>query len=796
MEPRSRHSHVCRWLAVALLALMSCLGGAKSAASEQGTPLQLEVIINGKKSGLLASFVRFPDGKIAARRSELVEAGIDIAKSSQADDLVTLDDVLSNRFKYDEPTQSISFDLDDNQRVARTFDAMGIGSPRPQVRSDWGSVLNYTLFGSDTAGLASRQVVFNGGSATLDERVFSPYGTLSQTGILGTTTTRDLTALRLETTFSYSDPDTLVTYRAGDSIAGGLNWTRPIRFGGIQAQRNFGLRPDLITAPLPSFSGSAAVPSTLDVYVNNTKTYTQEVPPGPFQVNNLPLISGGEARLVLRDAAGREIETTLPFFTSVSLLRQGLAFFSAETGFPRLGFGTDSNNYVGKEMGSWSGRYGLYDWLTLEGHAEATAGLYNGGAGFVTRAGDFGVVSMAASGSSYQGQTGLQSYLAFETRLWDISFNASSTRTFLNYNDIASVTAQTFNVFNAFNIPITTTSAPAKAIDRVSVGFRLPDFSSIGLSFVHLQPASGPLSNLVSAAWSRPAYADSQVFVSAFSDVSDRKNYGIFAGISIPLGRRASVSSGATSSRNGTSITTDASRPLGSQAGDYGWRLRDSEGAVAYRSAAGSYQASAATIQAGVEQSQGNVRGVVQVDGAVATMGGGVFASKRIDDSFAVVDTGTPGVPVFHENRLVGETNGQGQLLVPSLRAYGNNKISIDPKGLPVNAEIETVEGVVAPSDRSGVLVKFATRTNTRSAVVILVGAGGKPLPVGSRGRLEDGDGDFVVGYDGRAFVKGLKNANVVAVSVGDAECSASFDYAASDDNQVVIGPVSCLSPS
>jgi len=794
MEPRPRHSHVCKWLAAALLALISWPGGATAAELEPGTPLQLEVVINGEKTGLLASFVRLPDGKLASRQSELVEAGIKIAEPSRTNNLVVLDDLLSYRFKYDEPSQSIAFDLDDNQRVARTFDAMGIGAPRIPVSSGWGSVLNYTLFGSETTGLDRRQPVFNGGSATLDARAFSPYGTLSQTGILGSTTTRDFTALRLETTFSYSDPDSLVTYRAGDSISGGLNWTRPIRFGGIQVQRNFGMRPDLITAPLPSFSGSAAVPSTLDVYVNNTKTYTQEVPPGPFQVNNLPLISGGEARLVLRDAAGREVETTLPFYTSASLLREGLAFFSVETGFPRLAFGTESNNYVGKEMASWSSRYGLFDWLTLEGHAEAAAGLYNGGAGVVTRVGDFGLVSLAASASTYKGQTGLQSYMAFETRFWDMSFNVSSARTYLNYNDIASVTAPTLNVLNAFNIPIAATSAPAKAIDRVSVGYRLPDFSSIGLSFVHLQPAAGPLSNLISAAWSRPAYADSQLFVTAFADVSDRRNYGVFAGLSIPLGSSASVSSGATSSRRGTSVTTDASRPLGSQTGDYGWRVRDSEGAVPYRSAAGSYRASAATIQAGVEQSQGRtVRGMAQVEGAVATMGGGVFTSNRIDDSFAVVDTGTPGVPVFHENRLVGETNSRGQLLVPSLRAYGNNKISIDPTGLPVNAEIETVDGIVAPSDRSGVLVKFATRSNTWSAVVILVGAGGKPLPVGSRGRLKDGDGDFVVGYDGRAFVKGLKNANVVTVSVGNAECHAKFDYTASDDNQVVIGPVSCV---
>ena len=372
---------------------------AGSIATEGARPLQLEILINGDKTGLLGTFLQFPDGNIAARRSELVDAGVKVPGSGQPDDVVVLNDVLGDKFKYDEPTQSISFDLDDNQRVARAFDAMGSGAPRIPVSTSWGSVLNYTLFGSETSGLSSRQATFSGGSASLDARMFSPYGTLTQTGILGTTTTRDMTMLRLETSFSYSDPESLITYRGGDSISGGLGWTRSIRFGGIQAQRNFSMRSDLVTAPLPSFSGSAAVPSTLDVYLNNSKTYTQEVPPGPFQVNNLPLISGGEARLVLRDAAGREVETTLPFYTSPQLLREGLTYFSVETGFPRLRYGTESNNYVAKEFASMSVRHGLYDWLTLEGHAEEVAGLYNGGAGLLARTGDFGVLSAAASGS-------------------------------------------------------------------------------------------------------------------------------------------------------------------------------------------------------------------------------------------------------------------------------------------------------------------------------------------------------------------------------------------------------------
>ena len=793
METRPRPSYVRKSLAIAVLAMLGLWAGTAAAATEGGQPLQLDILINGDKTGLLGSFVQLPNGNIAARRSELVEAGVKAPGPGQPDDLVVLNDLLGDKFKYDEASQSISFDLTDNQRVARTFDAM-VASPQMPVSTSWGSVLNYTLFGSETSGLNPRQATFSGASASLEARSFTPYGVLTQTGILGTTTTRDMTMLRLDTSFSYSHPESLITYQVGDSMSGALAWTRSIRFGGIQAQRNFGLRSDLVTAPLPSFSGSAAVPSTLDVYLNNSKTYTQEVPPGPFQVNNLPLISGGEARLVLRDATGREVETTLPFYTSPQMLREDLTYFSVETGFPRIHYGTESDDYVAKEFASMSVRHGMYDWLTLEGHAEEVAGMYNGGVGILTRTGNFGVLSAAASGSWYQGQPGLQTYVAYETKIWGVSFSGSSTRTFRSYNDVASVTAPVINALSTLNDPVSTGSIPPKAIDRVTAGFRLPDYSSLGLSFVHLLPASGAASNLVSAAWSRAAFAQSQVFVTAFADLTNRQNYGVYAGISIPLGASASLSSGATSSKSGTSFTSDASRPLAAEAGSYGWRVRDSEGAVADRSAAGSYRSSVGTVQAGVEQSLGNViRGTAQVDGAVATMGSGVFATNRIDDSFAVVDTGTPGIPVLYENRPAGETNSSGKLLVPNLRAYGSNKISIDPKGLGVNDEIETTEEVVAPANRSGVLVTFKTTTNVQEAVVILVGADGKPLAVGSKGKLEGGTADFVVGYDGRAFVKDLKGANAVTVSLEKGECHASFDYAAASDHQVMIGPVSCL---
>jgi len=115
-----------------------------------------------------------------------------------------------------------------------------------------------------------------------------------------------------------------------------------------------------------------------------------------------------------------------------------------------------------------------------------------------------------------------------------------------------------------------------------------------------------------------------------------------------------------------------------------------------------------------------------------------------------------PGLEVSYENWPVARTDASGQAIVPTLNAYQPNKISIDPRDLPLNASIATTQEVLAPPERSGVLVDCGIRTDVRSAVVILDRAAGQPLQAGLRGKTASGRG-FVVGYDGRAFLKDSK---------------------------------------
>ena len=215
------------------------------------------------------------------------------------------------------------------------------------------------------------------------------------------------------------------------------------------------------------------------------------------------------------------------------------------------------------------------------------------------------------------------------------------------------------------------------------------------------------------------------------------KNTGIMLGLSMPLSDTVTASVAASGGSGGSSIGVDAIKPLEEKPGSYGWRVRDTEGSAGQRSGAVGYRSSFMRTEVGASQGSNVAVATAEVEGSVATLGGGVFFANRIDDAFAVVETGVPGVEVFHENRSAGVTNSSGRMLIPRLRSYQNNKITIDTTNLPVDADVAMTESRIAPSDRSGVRLNFAVQTNVRPAVVVFKSPSGAPLAAGSQGQVE-----------------------------------------------------------
>lgn len=754
-----------------------------------GDDLYLEVFVNGASTDLIGHFSRAADGGLSAEPDELREVGIlPAAQALQPDGLVALRDLPGISFVYDEIAQTLSFEAGDAERAARVIDARAASERAPvDPASGSGALLNYSLLASTGRGDLDEIWSLEGVSATLEPRLFGRFGVLDHAMIvagdghgLGGTT-------RLATTWTAADVGAMRTVRIGDVVTGGLFWTRPVRLGGLQVQSDFGLRPDLVTFPVPSLSGTAAVPSTVDVYLDNARQYSTNVPAGPFQISHLPVVEGGAtARLVVRDSRGVEAVSESAFFASSRLLASGLFDYSAEMGLARRFFGLRSNDYDSRPMGSATLRYGLNDRLTLEGHAEGGAGLANGGLGGVFAIGSLGVAALSGAASTGTRGTGFQAAAEVRFDFGGLLLNARSQRTIGSYEDIASVTAEDFAIERTPGLLLS--RRPPRAIDQMALSVPLVfDPSTLNFSFTRLETEFSRVEEIVGVSYSRPLPGNASLFASGFSSL-DGRDAGLFAGLSISLAGRVTASVSGFAEGGSPGGVAEIARSPSSAEGDYGWRLRGGAGTTT--SAAVSYNAAPARLDAGVETLDGDYRATARVEGALVASGGGAYPTRRIDDAFAVVDVGAPDVEVFSQNRLVGRTGRDGRILVPDLQSNQANDLSFDPAALPLDAVVEATRQSVTPAIRSGTVVSFGVAARGQAALVEFRRADGGFVPVGSIGRQGDGTA-FVVGYDGQAYVAGLQASNDLVVEDGErGPCLARFAYVRNGEQPMISGVI------
>jgi len=153
---------------------------------------------------------------------------------------------------------------------------------------------------------------------------------------------------------------------------------------------------------------------------------------------------------------------------------------------------------------------------------------------------------------------------------------------------------------------------------------------------------------------------------------------------------------------------------------------------------------------------------------------------------------GAPDVEVRFENQPIGHSNARGQLLLPGLRAYERNHISIDPMSLPVDARIPILKQYARPRWKSGVSVDFGVALNPRTALVTIRDEDGQLLPVGTHASLNDGE-MAIVGYDGQIWLEHIALDNRLIVQPeGAPACTVTFTAPAALNERLVIPDAVC----
>ena len=744
--------------------------GQASADVDLAAPreLYLEVSVNGEASGLILRFTQ--QGKrLRSSVDNLQQLGLDPARlgvSGQLD--VALDAIPGLAYDYDATRQSVSLRISDSLRVPYSINAhTAERAPKSSVTP--GAVLNYEAY--TELGQTRRAALFN------DFRYFNDSGVFSSTGTLNVMAGQRQ-YLRFDTFWNHSDVDTLQSWQVGDLISSSLSWSRAVRMGGFQWRKNFQLRPDLLTFPVTAVNGTALVPSSLSLYVNGVQQYAASVPSGPFVLNQVAGINGaGQATVITRDALGRSVATTLPLYVDTRMLASGLSDYSVEAGVLRRDYGRSSFGYQKRPVASVTGRYGLSDTLTVEGHAEAGAGVLNAGGGGLLRLGQAGVINGAIAASSGHGQ-GIQASLGYQYLGPRYSIDAQSTRASARYGDLASGDG----------------SPVVRAADRVSLTRALAAGQSMNLSYIGYRTEGEPTSRIVTLGYSASLFRGVFLSTSAFQDLSQHRNRGFYIGLSMVLDGNIATSAN-TSRQNGVSSHNVGAQRTADFGGGFGWGVQSGmSGSSSYRQAQVEYLGNYGRVTARAQSDAMSNAASLGASGALVLMDGHMEAARQVGSGFALVSTGgVANIPVLHENRQIGVTGGSGYLLVPNLNAYGDNQISIGTDALDVDARVPVTNLSVVPRSLSGVLASFPVERYS-AATVIVQGADGKPLATGLPVLHVQSGKRTVVGFDGIAFVDDLAAQNQLRIGEGDSLCTVNFPYVRPATGGLpVIGPLRCV---
>lgn len=728
--------------------------------------LLLELILNGQPTGIIATVSHTQD-RFELRAEELRKAGFPFELSGPT---VFLDELPGLSVRYDTARQllylTVSPDMLPAQHLGRDRE-----SAVPAGGST-GALLNYELFMSDSAESDLIASMWH------EARLFTPSGLFSSTGVVGSGQQRAYT--RFDTRWSMTSERNVSTLEVGDLITRGLPWASAVRLGGVQISRDFSVRPDIITYPVPEFSGAAALPSTVDLFVNGQRVAGGSVKPGPFALDTLPPINGvGEANLVVTDMLGRSIATTMPFYVSSALLRPGLTDYAASFGAFRQNYGFRNFDY-GQLAASASVRHGVSDSITLEGHVEGAAHFGQAGAGAVLKLGTMGIIDASYSLSNHKGVSGNQLTFGYEYQARLFSLSVRHNRNSAGFTDLGSLTGRGVEM--------------KRIVSSVASSLSLGDLGNLGVAYIDARSGDRRAARLANASWSMPFLAGSRLYGSLSRDFSKRA-WGGALSFSISLsGQRGSLSASAAQDPNGRARwQLNHARHVPSQGG-VGWNASVADGRRSTPFVRGdlAWRSPNTELRAGA-YGDGAMTGWASMGGSLVAMDGAIFAANRVADSFVVVSTnGEADIPVFFENQLAGRTDGNGHLLIPWGNSYYAARYEIDPMALPANVKTPIISQAVAVARGSGEIVHFPIK-RMRAARATLVDGKGNPVAPGSRATINDGTTTYV-GWDGLLFLEDIEERNKIDLLSPEGERCTVYASAQEPTNGIMnLGTLKCL---
>jgi outer membrane usher protein len=591
--------------------------------------------------------------------------------------------------------------------------------------------------------------------------------------------------IRLDTQLTREFPDRMAALTMGDALSSSGPWVRQINYAGVRWASDFSTQPNFVPVVMPSLAGSAAEPSTVDIYVNGMRTYRQQVDAGPFAIQNVPVITGeGQVQMVVTDVLGRQQVITQSYMNTPQLLRRDVNEYTYEAGSMRRDFGSVSDDYGGMFFAG-SERHGFSKTLTLDGRVEATAQQQTVGAGADYGWFPLGLISSEfAVSHSDMGPGGLV-YVSFQ----------HSAR-LLGYSGTVQVASSTFQ-----QLGMIAGERAAKLQAQFQVTHAMGRRGSVTLGYLRqenrayldsVQPNKPDFSGISSSLSFR---VGSRMYLTMGANLSNSFQNASSATLSllVPLGPRNMILTNSNIQQDGTQSSTVEymkQLPVGN---GYGYTLKTNINNQTGTDADFMAQNNNGRYDLETTQQGTGIASRFTEMGGLVLFHDRILPSQWLNNSFAVVDVpDTPGVKVYTNNQYITTTSYRGLAVVPTLVPYNRNLIRLDDAGVPVNLGMDFTDKTVVPMSHSGVYLKFDA-TPATGALFQLVTETGEPLPLNTEVTINDNRGStYVVALRGEVFVPEVSYPAHLHARWGNQQCEAVVNAGPENKPLPRIGPVTC----
>ncbi|WP_256679238.1 fimbria/pilus outer membrane usher protein [Pseudomonas sp. AOB-7] len=565
-----------------------------------------------------------------------------------------------------------------------------------------------------------------------------------------------------------------------------------IPFTGVQLGSDDSMLPESERGFAPIVRGIAETNAKVTIRQNGNVVYETSVAPGAFVVDDLYATGyAGDLEVTVTEADGREKVFTVPFSAVVQMLRPGASRYNLALGHFR-----DDNLSDEPWFAQGTYRRGISNDLTLYGGgilADDYASLL-AGAAFAT---PIGALAFDATASRAKGLgqfddsddrdenlNGSSYRISYSKRLNASRTNFSlaayrfSSEGFLNFGDFARLRegdgSMALRERNRLQLSV---SQPISGIG---------DFHFTGLARDYWGDQGS--SSTFQVGYGR-GFSWGYLNLTASRDLQDGESNDTFLlSASIPLGtggRRSMLTTAATfDDESNSTVSTNLSGSLGEHSElNYGVYAKRSDGAGDSSNNYGAnlgYRTSATRLAASYSQGEGYRQYSASASGTVVAHAGGlVFSPEQGETMALLVAEGASGAAVG--NGLGNRLDADGEALSSGLTPYRHNQVSINPKGLPMDVELEATSQNAVPRRGAVVRLDYATISGKPLLLRVL----DSQVPFGASVVDAENNQVAMVGQGGLIFLRGEhEGLKVVWGQAGQLSCKLHYQVSqvATDD--------------